>query len=541
MPAKMIVVGALPETYSGKFMRKLLQMMVGGIPLGDLGACKNADCIEPLQLAVKAAIAPAAHGQGVEAMLRTVGQVLQTLLALESAPPHEPLMTLGIDSLSSTHLVSELQQRTGLQLSPTLIFEHSTPMAVAQHLAELSSPPNRSYGLTIPGYSRAAEQPLQRLTIAGLAGRWPRGIHRSSSVDGLWEASLAGFDAVGEVPAQRWTIDPSKLGMSSVLHTMAVRYLATVDGAELFDAKHFGMSSVEAAAIDPQQRLLLEGGSQTFQTAGITRQDLQGSNTGVFLGISNADFNQMLVTSTSVYAAVGGAISVASGRLSFAWDLQGACKSIDTACSSSLIALHASALGLRATDCHPALALVVNLILLPQVSSSYARAGMLSPDGRCRTFDSQANGYVRSEGMGSLLLALDVTSEAQAYLSSCAVRQDGMSASLTAPNGSAQATLLRNALARSSCNVTCLQGIEAHGTGTPLGDPTEGVVFNQPRTQSKCHHSYHLPLACLHNAGPLSCPSQPLPLWCAWTCATQYVPWHKLLPLIEAKRACSVR
>lgn len=469
VPAKMIVVTALPETYSGKFMRKLLQMMLSGTPLGDLGACKNAECIEPLQLAVRAATTSAVRGQGVEAMLNTVNDVLQILLGLESMPPNEPLMKLGIDSLSSTHFTSELQQRTGLQLSPTLVFEHSTPIAVAQHLAQLSAPPTGLQGPQMVGLDRRVEGRYEQPVVAGFAGRWPRGISRcASAVDGLWEASLTGFDAVGQVPAQRWTMD-----WATPVEN-ATRHLASVQGAELFDTVCFGMSSSEAAAIDPQQRLLLEGSYETFKTAGLGRGDLEGTDAGVFLGITNADFNMLLASSTSVYAAVGGAISVASGRLSFALGLQGTCESIDTACSSAIAALHAAALAVDASDCNPALVIAVSLVLVPHVSIAYARAGMLAPDGRCRTFDCAANGYVRGEGVGHLVLGSPQLSRKAAQLLSSAVRQDGKSASLTAPHGSAQSTLLQTAIARSSCDPNQFCGIEAHGTGTPLGDPTEG-------------------------------------------------------------------
>ena len=482
VPKKIIVASALPETYSGKFMRKLLQMMLSSTPLGDLGALKNPDCVQPLQLAVSLATAkPVTRGQNAQAMLATVTDVLRSLLAVEEVSTSEPLMNIGIDSLSSTHFVSELQQRTGLQLSPTLTFDYSTAGAVAEHLAELMRPSMAAESMSVHS-GRSYTSDLK--SLAGFSGRWPGGICRRPA-DAVWTASLTGVNAVGEVPAQRWTLDasiaPSHLGP----YVSASRHFASIMDADLFDTGSFGMSSTEAASIDPQQRLLLEGSYETFKTAGLGRGDLSGTDAGVFLGITNADFNMLLASSTSVYAAVGGTISVAAGRISFALGLYGTCESIDTACSSAIAALHAAELCVDAADCKNALVTAVSLMLVPHVSIAYARAGMLSPDGRCRTFDAAANGYVRGEGVGHLVLGSSQLCQKAAELLSSAVRQDGTSASLTAPHGSAQITLIRIAIARASCDAQRCCAIEAHGTGTPLGDPTEGFAAAlQPKPQS---------------------------------------------------------
>eukprot|EP00966_Prymnesium_polylepis_P254491 5880583-Prymnesium_polylepis.1 len=208
------------------------------------------------------------------------------------------------------------------------------------------------------------------------------------------------------------------------------------------------------------------------------RAALQNSDTGVFLGITNADFGTMLAGSSSVHAATGGTISIAAGRISFALGLLGPCSSIDTACSSAVVALHSAALSLGAADCPVALVTAVSLMLVPHVSISYARAGMLSSDGRCKTFDGSANGYVRGEGVGGMVVASsshnDTESLLPMMLCGSAVRQDGTSASLTAPSGSAQISLLQKALGRAAATGAAQPtAIEVHGTGTPLGDPIE--------------------------------------------------------------------
>ena len=495
VPAKFIVAGALPETHSGKFMRRSLRSMLAGAPLGDLSAVRNPECIEPLQLAVRAAIAPpptlpvtaAAAPETLESLERMVLEVAHSL----SATPHTstlstPLMDAGIDSLSATRFASELGQRTGLQLAPTLIYDHSTAAATARHLAQLLSAsiadvttPLAAPGLasshfgTIGGVRRSG-----RPSMAGMVGAWP-GCGASSAA--LPHLVQAGIDLVGEVPAQRWVASGADDASNEPLQRS--RFLATVPGVELFDSAVFAIAPVEAAAMDPQQRLLLEHGYAAFHTCGISRADMLGRGLGVFLGITNADFAMLLLTlSVSVYAATGGAISVAAGRLSYVLGLHGPCESVDTACSSALTALHEAALCVGVSDCVEALTVAVGLVLVPHASISYARAGMLSTDGRCKTLDARANGYVRGEGVGGLVVGVEERlNVATSTLCSSVIQQDGQSASLTAPNGSAQAKLITLALAGAPRGLPVRRAlqVEVHGTGTPLGDPTEVRALTQ--------------------------------------------------------------
>lgn len=493
IPAKFVVIPALPETYSGKFMRRLLQMVLEQVPLGDLGALRNPDCVEPLQLAVrtsfaKAASAPVLKRTSLSSLsnvpesavmagadfssssgsLLIVTQILTRMSSLDIISPSKPLMHVGIDSLSATHFVSELEQETGLSLSPTLVFEHSTAEAVAQHLDQLMGIEPRSLRLA-PAVGSVFTDSVQP-AITGVDSRWVSGISSSPSRGFL---SATSFDAVGEAPTQRWVLEQSHSDGSAQEHLRTSRFLGTVRGVQLFDGDRFAVTLAEATRMDPAQRLLLEHSYMALLTGGMARADMPGGDTGVFLGITNTDFALLLVASESVYAATGGAISIAAGRTSYVLGLQGPCESIDTACSSAIAALHSASLCLGAGDCAAALTTAVNLVLAPHVSVSYARAGMLSLQGRCRTFDVGASGYVRSECVGGILVAHPMQLAARVSLRSTAVRQDGMSASLTAPNGSAQATLLSLATARAAMTLARLGCVESHGTGTPLGDPTE--------------------------------------------------------------------
>ena len=218
--------------------------------------------------------------------------------------------------------------------------------------------------------------------------RWAGGARASS--DSSLALLRAGGDAATRVPQRRWDAEPAS--PPAVLHGAFLAY------AECFDPLFFGISPAEATATDPQQRLLLQSAYTAVHTACHRRHDVDGA--GVFLGIMNADFVTLpQARSGSVYEATGSAISIAAGRISFVLGSQGPCASIDTACSSALVALHWAALSLDASECTEALSLAASLMLTPQRSHIYARAGMLSDDGRCKTFDIRANGYARGEGV----------------------------------------------------------------------------------------------------------------------------------------------
>ena len=254
------------------------------------------------------------------------------------------------------------------------------------------------------------------------------------------------------------------------------RHGGFVSGAELADTAAFAISPAEAAAMDPCQRLLLERGYGALHDAALDRAALGGSLTGVFLGFAGTEFSQVLAASpagASVYAATGATCSIASGRLSYALGLQGPCVTYDTACSAALVACHGGLRALQLDECPLGLVSGVNLMIAPGVSISFAISGMTSVRGRSHTFDARADGFARGEACGALVLGSSVDAN---HVSVCgsAVRQDGRSASLTAPNGQAQRGLLVAALSDAGREPDALALVEAHGTGTALGDPIEG-------------------------------------------------------------------
>ncbi len=318
----------------------------------------------------------------------------------------------------------------------------------------------------------------ESIAIVGLSCRFPG----SQDPAAFWRVLSEGVDAVKEVPEGRWDKnayydpDPSAPGK---MHALFGGFLDQVD---LFDAGFFGISGREAETMDPQQRLLLEVTWEALENAGIASTGLRGSSTGVFVGITTSDYARLAIandsTALDVYTATGGALNVAAGRLSHVFGLNGPAMAVDTACSSSLVAVHLACQSLRGRECDLALAGGVNLLLTPEAFVCFAKWGMMAPDGRCKTFDERADGFVRGEGCG--MIALKRLSDAQsagdrvlALIRGTAVNQDGASSGLTVPSGLAQEAVVRSALKAARLQPHDVDYIEAHGTGTTLGDPIE--------------------------------------------------------------------
>jgi acyl transferase domain-containing protein/SAM-dependent methyltransferase len=336
---------------------------------------------------------------------------------------------------------------------------------------------------------RAREEPI---AIVGMGCRFPGG---ATGPDAFWRLLRNGVDAISEVPRDRWDIDAYYDPDPEAVGKMTSRYGGFVGGIQEFDAPFFGMSPREAAALDPQQRLLLEVSWEALEHGGYAADRLQGSRTGVFVGISSSDYGQQQIKlgdarHFNAYFGTGTAPSVAAGRLSYALGLEGPSLAVDTACSSSLVSVHLACQSLRSGESDMALAGGVSLLLAPEINVALSRAKMLSPGGRCKTFDASADGYVRSEGCGLLVLKRLASAAADgdrvlAVIRGSAVNQDGRSGGLTVPNGPSQQELIREALRRAQVQPADVSYVEAHGTGTSLGDPIEahalGAVFARGR------------------------------------------------------------
>jgi len=342
--------------------------------------------------------------------------------------------------------------------------------------------------------ARAHSALSEPIAIVGMGLRLPGGVRDPAS----YAALLAeGRDAVGEIPPERWPVEAFHADDPDAPGKTTTRHLAALDGVDRFDAEFFGISPREAATMDPQQRLLLQVAWHALEDAGHAPDALAGSRLGVYVGIANADYGRALFAhreAIDAYFATGSAYSVAAGRLSYFLGVHGPALSVDTACSSSLVALHLACQALRLGECDRALAGGVNLVLTPEMNVNFSKARMMAADGRCKTFDAAADGYVRGEGCGLLVLrrlsdALAGGDRILALVRGTAVNQDGRSGGLTAPNGPAQEAVIRAALEAAGAAPASIGYVEAHGTGTPLGDPIElgalGVVFGPGRDPAR--------------------------------------------------------
>ncbi len=325
----------------------------------------------------------------------------------------------------------------------------------------------------------AERQKNDPIAIIGMGCRLPGG---ANTPDEYWELLLNGVDAITEVPPDRWDADANFDPDPEAIGKIATRWGGFIQNVDQFDPQFFGIAPREAMSMDPQQRMLLEVAWEALENAGYAPDKLAGSATGVFVGICNGDYYHLITEAggdnIDAYLATGSAHSVASGRVSYVLGLQGPSLSVDTACSSSLVSIHLAVQSLRTGECDLALAGGVNLVLALNTTMALSRAGMMASDGRCKAFDSRADGFVRSEGCG--MIVLKRLSEAQkdgdnilAVIRGSAINQDGRSNGLTAPNGPSQESVIRAALADAKIEPSEVSYIETHGTGTSLGDPIE--------------------------------------------------------------------
>lgn len=395
------------------------------------------------------------------------------------------LEEFGLSSRDVVILSGDLERLTGVNLDATVAYEHNTIDALASYVVDRLNDGGDAGGDGLPGTVRGAG-PLnpedRQVAVIGMAGRYPG----AESVAEMWNLFEQGRSGVGELPEGRWSEFDGDPEMVRRMSEAQLRggYLPDIAS---FDAEFFGLSPVEAANMDPQQRILLQLTWEALENAHLPANTLRGSRTGVFIGTTNNDYGMLISadpTAAHPYALTGNSTAVVANRISYAFDFRGPSVALDTACSSSLVAVHDAVAALRTGEATVAVAGGVNILANPFGTVAFSELGVLSPTGGIRAFSEDADGIVRSDGAGVLILkrlsdARRDGDDILAVIAGSAVNQDGRSNGLTAPNPEAQADVLRQAYADAGIDPTTVDYVEAHGTGTILGDPIEAGALGR--------------------------------------------------------------
>ncbi|SKA37264.1 Acyl transferase domain-containing protein [Chitinophaga eiseniae] len=448
----------------------------------------------------------------------------------------------GLTSMQAVMLAADLEQWLGIPVDKTLIYNYTTATALAAYLSGTSDTGKEA--------QRQQQGADEKIAVIGMGCRFPGA---ADSPAAFWELLQQQRSGVTVVPEDRWPVDRYYSTDEDETGKMYTRHGGFIAQADQFDPVFFGISPREAAAMDPQQRLLLEVCWEAMEHAGIRPSSLRGTDTGVFVGLGTDDYQQIVEDHTppalfeDAFSTLGLQRSVAAGRIAYLFDFHGPVLQLDTACSSSLLSVHQACQHLLLGECSLALAGGVNLMLSPDTTIRLCRMKALSPTGQCHAFDETADGYVRGEGAG--MIVLKRLSDAQrdgdtvlAVIKGSAVNHDGQSNGLTAPNGIAQQQVIRKALQQAGVEPHTVQYVEAHGTGTKLGDPVEAQALHAVYGQSRIAGNPLLLGAVKSNIGHLeaaagiagliktvlSLQQRQLPATLNFNTPSSYIPWKEM-------------
>ncbi len=395
-----------------------------------------------------------------------------------------PMVELGLSSRDAVAMAADIEDRTGVTVSIAAAFEHPTIESLATWIVEGDLELDAGADDDDTDWTRTG--PVERVDIAvvGLATRLPGDMNTPEET---WQALLEGRDAITDLPEGRWSEFMDEPRLAEAIKKARTRggYLTDIKG---FDSEFFALSKTEADNIDPQQRMTLELTWEALEHARIPASSLRGESVGVFVGTSVMDYSYLAMSDPTIahpYAITGTASSIVANRVSYFFDFHGPSVAVDTACSSSLVATHQAVQALRSGECDVAMAGGVNALITPAVTLGFDEIGqVLSPDGRIKSFSSDADGYTRSEGGAMLVLkrvddARRDGDQILAVIAGSAVNHDGRSNGLIAPNPDAQADVLRRAYKDAGINPRTIDYVEAHGTGTVLGDPIEAQALGR--------------------------------------------------------------
>ena len=405
-----------------------------------------------------------------------------TGLPEEEVVDTKPLENFGLSSRDAVVLSGELENLLGLQLDATVAYEYPTIAALAERLINGPAQTPAAAQVVRKAQNKATGTGAHDIAIIGVAGRFPG----ADNVEEFWQMLIEGRAGTGELPIGRW----SEYNADEVLRTkMETQNLqgGYLEDISSFDPEFFGLSPLEATNMDPQQRIILELAWEALEDAGVPANELRGTATGVYMGSTNNDYGMLIAADPAEahpYALTGSSSSIIPNRVSYALDLRGPSVNVDTACSSSLVAIHQAVRGLREGDADVALAGGVNIQASPFITTSFGELGVISPTGGIHAFSDDADGFVRSDAAGVVVLKRLEDAEADGdnilgVIKGSAVNSDGHSNGLTAPNPDAQVDVLERAYLDAEVDPLTVDYIEAHGTGTILGDPIEATALGK--------------------------------------------------------------
>lgn len=465
----LIKPGTVPKTSSGKIQRKACLQGVLENELEVLAEWKQGEHsdLKPKEISEKEKIKFKATSVNIKNWLvKRLSDLMQ--INIESIDVSESFGAYGMDSLKAVQLSGELETLLERHLPDTLVYDYPNVNVLSEFLASENDQLTDHIKKNI-NTNEISTNENEPIAIVGIGLKFPG----ADGPDEFWKLLKDGRDAITKISEDRWKENSMK--------PSTVRYGGFVKDTDKFDPVFFGISPREAIQIDPQQRFTLEVAWNAMEDAGIDPSILAGKDVGVFMGICTYDYARFSAGRKEmfdVYTGTGTSLSIAANRISYLFDFRGPSIAIDTACSSSLVALHTACNSIRNGESSIALAGGVNLLLAPDWNVVFTEADMLAPDGKCKTFDATADGYVRSEGCGIVVLkklsdAIKDRDRIYSVIKGSAINQDGKSNGLTAPNGPSQEKVISKALSNAGINSSEVSYIETHGTGTPLGDPIE--------------------------------------------------------------------
>jgi amino acid adenylation domain-containing protein len=477
-PSRYLFLSSFPVTENGKVDRKFLSQEQYEIIYKNHGVFSSQ---------TESTKDHAKKGSSFDDFQTEIAGMIATILNEDNTAidPQNNLGEYGFNSLQYAILSAELSDKYGIDINPTVFYQYSSIQKITNYISQNNAELiEKFYNSKIKAPPKVSVQPIlenktiiQDIAVVGISGRMPQ----APNLDIFWENLIKEMNCVDEIPAGRWDWQEYYGNPQKEENKSFSKWGGFIDDIDCFDAAFFGISPREAQLMDPRQKLLLEEIYKAIENAGHAPVDFYDRAVGVFIGVSGNEFADLSRENDfpiDNYTLTGISHTIITSRISYYFNLHGPSETIDTACSGGLVAITNAIRAIQNGECEAAIAGAINIIMDPKPHIYLSKIGMLSPDGACKTFDKSANGYVRGEGIGVVILkplekAIEDRNHIYGVIKKAVVNHDGRANSLTSPNPEAQCALLYNAYKQAKIDPAALSLLETHGTGTELGDPIE--------------------------------------------------------------------